>query len=96
MFKGFIVMGVAFGAGYLKGYFKGQQHTKELGNLIMDLRDDEKAKEFFKDFAEYLKKMNLADVEVTVENDFTDDPNIENDPTRLTEVIDEPTPNNAA
>lgn len=57
MFRGFIVVGVAFGVGYSLGYKKGQEHTRELREFLTDLRNSDETKEFLAEVREAIKNM---------------------------------------
>jgi hypothetical protein len=82
MFKGFIVVGVAYGVGYLNGYLKGQEHTEELKALIRDLRDSEETKAFIVDLREALRN--------TGETKTEEDPEPSIDVTDVIETSDKP------
>jgi hypothetical protein len=78
MFKGFIVIGAAFGVGYLVGYSNGQEHTKEFRAFLAEVRDSEETKKFLVELREALRAAGEAaekvrdeeeEVEIVVESE---------------------------
>jgi hypothetical protein len=59
MFKGFIIVGISYAVGYFKGYTTGQEHTKELRDLVTDVRNSPETQEFFSGLVDAIKKANL-------------------------------------
>lgn len=46
MFRGFIVLGVAYAVGYSQGYIRGQKHTLKFESFLQDLKDSEDIKNY--------------------------------------------------
>lgn len=88
MFKGFIVLGVAYAVGYTQGYLKGQGHTDELKDLLRDLRDSDETKKFIAEARLAVKK--LAE-QRTVEESEEEEPVADADAEVVVEVPEKST-----